>query len=153
MLIDLLRANINYYQIIRHDIISVGAVARLAQNYMFSSRYFPYIAQLLIGGIDKEGAHLFNIDPFGSITEEKIIATGSGSPVALGVLEPRYREDMGFEEAVELAFQAVAASIRRDAGSGDSIDVAYIKPDTGYRELTLDEKTPLYKQYLKYAPV
>ncbi len=152
-LIDLLKANINYYEIAQHEKISVVTVARFAQNYMFSSRYFPYIAQLIIGGIDKQGPHLYNIDPLGSVTEEKVIATGSGSPVALGVLEPVYSDSLSFEEALKLAFQAVAAAIRRDAGSGDSIDVAYIKPDVGYRELTLDEKIPLYKEYLRYAPV
>jgi len=152
-IIDLLRANINYYQIIHQDKISVGTVARFAQSYMFRSRYFPFIAQLIIGGIDKEGPHLYNIDPLGSITEEKVIATGSGSPVALGVLETAYRDDMSFDEALKLAFQAVATSIRRDAGSGDSVDVAYVKSDIGYRELTLEEKIPLYKEYLRYAPV
>ena len=152
-LIDLLRANINYYEIAHHEKINVVTVARFAQNYMFGSRYFPYIAQLIIGGIDKQGPHLFNIDPLGSVTEEKLIATGSGSPVALGVLEPVYNDNMRFDDAIKLAFRAVAAAIRRDAGSGDSIDVAYIKPGVGYRELTLDEKIPLYREYLRYAPV
>jgi len=152
-LIDLLKANINYYEITRNEQINVLTVARFAQNYMFRSRYFPYIAQLIIGGIDNQGPHLYNIDPLGSVTEEKVIATGSGSPVALGVLEPVYSDNLSFDDAVKLAFKAVAASIRRDAGSGDSIDVAYIKPETGYRELTLDEKIPLYKEYLRYAPV
>lgn len=152
-LIDILRANINYYQIMRRETMPISAVARLAQSLMFNSRYFPYIAQLIIGGIDGEGPRLYTLDPFGSITEETLIATGSGSPVALGVLEPNYSRDMSFDDAVHLAFQAVAASIRRDAGSGDSIDVAYVKRDVGYGELSLEEKAPLYKQYLKYAPV
>ncbi|MEM4226485.1 MAG: proteasome subunit beta, partial [Candidatus Caldarchaeum sp.] len=86
-LIDILKANINYYQIIREMPMPINAVARLTSNIMFSSRYFPYYAQLILAGVDNEGPHLFNLDPFGSVTEEKLIATGSGSPVAYGVLE------------------------------------------------------------------
>ncbi|MEM3097028.1 MAG: archaeal proteasome endopeptidase complex subunit beta [Nitrososphaerota archaeon] len=151
-LIDILRVNMNYYQVSRGMRMPLPTVARLASSMMYSSRFFPYYAQLIIGGVDDEGPHLFNIDPFGSITKETLLATGSGSPVAYGVLEPLYNGDMNFDEAVRLAFQAVAASIKRDAGSGDSIDVAYVKVDTGYGELTKEEKAPLYSQYLRYIP-
>jgi len=152
-MIDLLKANINYYKLSREEEITLATVARLASNFMFNSRYFPYYAQLILGGLDRKGPHLYNIDPLGSVTEETLIATGSGSPVALGVLEPAYRSDLPFDDALKLAFQAVAASIRRDAGSGDSVDVVYIRPSTGYQELSIDAKIPLYKEYLKYAPV
>ncbi|MEM4304232.1 MAG: archaeal proteasome endopeptidase complex subunit beta [Candidatus Caldarchaeum sp.] len=151
-LIDILRANINYYHIVRERPMPIQAVARLTSTIMFSSRYFPYYAQLILAGVDGEGPHLFNLDPFGSVTEEKLIATGSGSPVAYGVLEPNYREEMDFNSAVELAFQAVSAAIRRDAGSGDSVDVAYVLKDKGYGELSLDEKAPLYRKYFNYLP-
>ncbi|MCS6769260.1 MAG: archaeal proteasome endopeptidase complex subunit beta [Candidatus Caldarchaeum sp.] len=151
-LIDLLKANINYYQIIRETPMPINAIARLTSSIMFGSRYFPYYAQLILAGVDDQGPHLFNLDPFGSVTEEKLIATGSGSPVAYGVLEPNYREDLDFKLALELAFQAVSAAIRRDAGSGDSVDVAYVLKDKGYGELSLDEKTPLYRKYFTYLP-
>jgi len=151
-LIELLRVNINYYQISRGMKMPLPNIARLASSLMFGSRFFPYYAQLIIGGVDSDGPHLYNLDPFGSITEETLIATGSGSPVAYGVLEPSYRRDMTFDEAVKLAFQAVASSIKRDAGTGDSIDVAYVRRDTGYGELSRDEKAPYYSQFLRYVP-
>jgi len=152
-LIDILRANINYYQIVRETPMPIQSIARLASSMMFSSRYFPFYAQLIIAGVDDSGPHLFNLDPFGSVTEERLIATGSGSPVAYGVLEPSYREDLDFNSAVELAFQSVSAAIRRDAGSGDSIDVAYVLRDKGYGELSREEKEPLYRKYFTYVSV
>lgn len=151
-LIELLRANINLYQVSRGLKMPIPTIARLASSFMFNSRFFPYYAQLIIGGVDSEGPHLYNLDPFGSITEEYLIATGSGSPVAYGVLESEYKTDLPFEDAVKLSFRAVAASIKRDAGSGDSIDVAYVRKDSGYGELSVDEKAPLYNLYLKYIP-
>jgi proteasome beta subunit len=39
-------------------------------------------------------------------------------------------------------------AIRRDIGSGDSIDVAYISPATGYVELTPAEKRALFNKHV-----
>jgi proteasome beta subunit len=64
------------------------------------------------------------------------------------VLEAEYREDLSIDEAVELAYKAVAVAIRRDIGSGDSIDVAYISPATGYVELTPAEKRALFNKHV-----
>ena len=42
---------------------------------------------------------IYNIDLFGSLTEEKFISTGSGSPVAYGYLESEFKENMSVDEA------------------------------------------------------
>jgi proteasome beta subunit len=148
-MIDILRANVRHYEVTWGKKMEVKALAALASTFMFTYRYFPFQTQLLLAGVDSSGPHLFSIDFFGGVTEEKLVATGSGSPVALGVLESEYRPDLSIDEAVRLAFKSVAAAIRRDIGSGDSIDVAYISPATMYRELTKEEKAPLYDAYVK----
>jgi len=144
-MIDLLRANINYYQLSNNSIMSVGAASRLASNVFFQNRPSPLVAQVIIGGVDSLGSHLFNIDYTGTMTEEKIISTGSGSPVAYGTIESEYREDLEMTEAIALAAEAVATAIRRNAGTGDGIDIAVIERDMKYRELTWEEK----KKYLQ----
>jgi len=148
-IIDILRANARHYEVTHGRKIRVKVLTSLLSNFMFSYRWIPFQAQILIGGVDDAGAHLFNVDPFGGFTEESMVVTGSGSPVALGVLESEYRPDLELDEALKLAFKAVAAAIRRDIGSGDSIDVAYISPATMYRELTIEEKSPLYDQFVR----
>jgi proteasome beta subunit len=75
----------------------------------------------------------------GSVTDEKFVSTGSGSPVAYGVLEPGYKEGMSVKEAIPLVVRAVNSAMKRDSASGDSFDVAVISKD-GYRELSEDEK-------------
>ena len=105
-------------------------------------RYAPFIVQLLIGGYDQEGPQLYYLDLYGSVTREKYMATGSGSPIAFGVLEENYREDLSVEEAVEIAYKAVATAMLRDGFSGEGVDVVVIGPDT-YRE-----ETRLFKQDL-----
>ncbi|MHC1564019.1 MAG: Ntn hydrolase family protein, partial [Candidatus Hecatellaceae archaeon] len=118
----------------------VASAARLASNVLFYNRLLPLIIQAIIAGVDSEGPHIFSLDPFGSLTEEKkFFATGSGSPVAFGILEDGYKEDMTVEEAVPLMVKAVKAAMRRDAASGDSFDVAIID-SKGFKELSEEEK-------------
>ena len=58
--------------------------------------------------------------------QDEIVATGSGSPMAYGVLEDRYRPDLGEQEAVDLAVRALRAAMRRDIASGEDINVVVI---------------------------
>jgi proteasome beta subunit len=89
--------------------------------------------------MDDSGPHVFAIDPFGSITEEKCVATGSGSPIAYGVLEDKYKQDVAIKEMLPIVVRAVDSAMKRDSASGDSFDVSIIDKK-GYRELTEKEK-------------
>jgi len=82
---------------------------------------------------------VFSLDPFGSLTEEKCVATGSGSPIAYGVLEDKYKENMTIKDLLSVVVRAVNSAMKRDTASGDSFDVAVIDLK-GYRELGNDEK-------------
>jgi proteasome beta subunit len=112
-------------------------------NLLFSSRYVPLLTQVLIGGIDDTGSHVFALDPFGSLTEEKCVATGSGSPIAYGVLEDKYKENIPINELLPTIVKAMSSAMKRDAASGDNFNVAIINEE-GYRELSEEEK----KQFL-----
>jgi proteasome beta subunit len=140
--VDILTANAQLYKLNMNRPMPVSSAARLVANILFSSRYMPLLTQVLIGGIDDSGSHVFSLDPFGSLTEEKCVATGSGSPIAYGVLEDKYREDMSVKEALPIIVRAVDSAMKRDAASGDSFNVAIID-GKGYRELTAEEKKQL----------
>jgi len=114
---------------------TVKMYATFLSRILFESKMFPFIVQLIVGGFD--GApRLYTLDLLGSVIEEEYTATGSGSPVALGVLEDGYTPDLGVEEAVELAKRAVKTATLRDSASGDGVDVVVIGRDT-YEEMTL----------------
>ena len=140
--VDILTANAQLYKLNIGRPLPVGSAARLISNLLFSSRYAPLITQVLIGGLDDTGSHVFLLDPFGSLTEEKCVATGSGSPIAYGVLEDRYKEDMPVKEILPIIVKAVDSAMKRDAASGDSFNVAIID-EKGYQELTEGEKKQL----------
>jgi len=84
------------------------------------------------------------VDFFGALTKEDAVSTGSGSPVAYGVIEDQYRPNMKVDQVVPIAIQAVNAAIKRNAGTGDSFDVAVITKESGYRELSRQEKQTLW---------
>lgn len=140
--VDILKVNAQLYKLNMDRPMPVSSAARLIANLLFSSRYAPLIAQVLIGGMDDTGPHVFSLDPFGSLTEEKCVATGSGSPIAYGILEDRFKEDMSAEEVLPVIVKAVDSAMKRDAASGDSFNVAVINVK-GYRELTKEEKKQL----------
>ncbi|HSA38766.1 MAG TPA: archaeal proteasome endopeptidase complex subunit beta [Methanoregula sp.] len=134
----ILTVECNLYQIRRSRTITVGASATLLSNYLNQNRYFPYYVQLLVGGVDETGPSVYSVDAMGGATkEEEIVATGSGSPMAYGVLEDRYRRNMSEEEAIDIAIRGLKSAMKRDAGSGEGIHVVVITKDK-YEELGED---------------
>lgn len=116
--------------------IPIRALVNYVSLLLFYSRPYIYLVHSIIGGVDEdEGAVLYMVDWLGTVTREKYISTGSGSPYAKGALEVGYREDMTLEEAVDLAIKAVKAAIRNDPGSGEGIDVVVITRRDGFRRV------------------
>jgi proteasome beta subunit len=139
-LVDIMRYNANIYRLTNRELMPVKSAARLCSNVLFNQRYFPYYVQIILAGYDnKAGGQIYNIDLFGSMTSEKFISTGSGSPVAYGYLESEFKENLSVNEAYKIAIQAIAAAIRRNAGTGDNINAVIIDKD-GYHELSKEKK-------------
>ncbi len=141
-MVDILKANAELYRLQNGVIMPVSAAARLVGNVLFSSRLMPFLLQALIAGVDSVGPRIFALDPLGSVTEETCVATGSGSPIAYGVLESQFKEGMVVKETLPMVLKAIASAMKRDAASGDSFDVAIVTKE-GYKELNEDEKKAL----------
>lgn len=124
-LVRWMSAEVKLYELKHEKTITVEAAATLLANILSQYKYFPFFVQLLLGGMD-EKARLFSVDMLGGITEEKMTSTGSGSPIAFGVLEEMYDEDRDIEFNLPIAAKAVSAAIKRDAGSGERIDLVVI---------------------------
>lgn len=128
VLASLLRIKALEYSLTNKAKIPVKSLAAYLSLLLNTYKYAPFIVQFILAGYD-DRPRLFNIEFFGDYTEEKYTVTGSGSPVAIGVLESEYREDMSDEEAVALAVKAVRSSIRRDVFTGEAVDVAIVRPN------------------------
>ena len=106
--------------------ISVRAASKLMSNILFNRRYAPLITQTIVGGLDDEGASLYVLDVLGSLLPDKYAVVGSGTEIAVGVLEEGYKEGLSVEEAKALVTRAIKSAISRDAMSGDGIDFLII---------------------------
>ncbi len=138
-IVEMLKANAALYKLDMNRPMPVQSAARMVSNILFQARYYPFSVQALIGGVDDTGGHIFALDPLGSMMEERFVSTGSGSPVAYGVLESEWHDNMSVKDSTPVLVRAIGSAMKRDSASGDSFDVVTITTD-GYRELTEDEK-------------
>ena len=67
-------------------------IANIAYNGM--KNYQPYYAEFIVAGVDQTGPHVFISDMSGAVSPEEYVSTGSGSPIAYGVLESSYHKDL-----------------------------------------------------------
>lgn len=109
--------------------ITVRSAAKLMSNLLFVRRLAPLITQTIVGGMDDEGASLYVLDILGSVIPDKYAVVGSGTEIAMGVIEEGYREDLTVEEAKDLVIRAIKSAISRDIMSGDGIDFLLITKD------------------------
>ncbi|MFN7991812.1 MAG: archaeal proteasome endopeptidase complex subunit beta [Candidatus Micrarchaeia archaeon] len=124
-LIRWMTSEIKLYELKHEKQIGVEAAATLLANILTQYKFYPFFVQLLIGGMD-ERPRLFSVDMLGGITEEKLTSTGSGSPIAYGVLEELYHHDRDIPANLQIAAKAVSAAMKRDAASGERVDLVSI---------------------------
>ncbi|HDI12968.1 MAG: proteasome endopeptidase complex, archaeal, beta subunit [Hadesarchaea archaeon] len=137
-LVDVMRAEAGYYLMREGIPMDVHACARLVANIMNAYSFFPYIAHLLIGGVDRKGPKLLFVSMDGGLAEEKMLATGSGSPVAYGVLETEFSEGMNVNTALPIVIKAIKTAMKRDLATGNEVMVASVTR-RGYFELSPEQ--------------
>lgn len=122
-------AQANLYSMDVGRSISVRSASKLMSNILFNRRYAPLITQTIVAGLDEEGPSLFVLDVLGSLIPDKYAVVGSGTEIAVGVLEEGYKEDMQIDEAKQLVTRSIKSAISRDVMSGDGIDFLIITKD------------------------
>ncbi|UCD14239.1 MAG: archaeal proteasome endopeptidase complex subunit beta [Thermoplasmatales archaeon] len=140
-----LSAEVNLYRLKRDRNVPIKSAATLMSNILNQRKFYPYYVQLILGGWDSEGGHIFSLDAAGGAIPDKYTAGGSGSPYVFGVLEDQYKDDLTADEGIDIAVRAISAAMERDAASGNGIDVAVIT-EKKFRMISEDEiKTRLEK--------
>jgi len=133
-----LNAEANLYRLKREARMPVKSAATLMSNILNQRKFYPYYVQLILGGYDNTGGHVYSLDAAGGAIPDKYTSAGSGSPYVFGVLEDNYRDDMTASEGVDLAVRAITAAMNRDSASGGMINVAVINED-GFKEIPENE--------------
>jgi len=108
--------------------VPVVAANRMLKQMLF--RYQGHVgAALVLGGIDKNGFHVYSIHPHGSTDRLPYTTMGSGSLAAMTVFESRWKPDMELDEAKQLVRDAIAGGVFNDLGSGSNVDLCVITKD------------------------
>jgi len=129
-----MKAQTALYEIQRGRKITIEGAGTLLANILQGSKYYPYWIQILMGGYDSK-PRLYSLDLTGSLMEEKFVSTGSGSPIAYGVLEEKYKENKTVKDNLPIAVRALKSALERDVYSGNGFNVAVIDKK-GFRKLT-----------------
>lgn len=102
-----------------------NSIAKMVSVMLFERRYFPLLTQVIIGGVNGKPV-IYTLDPLGSLLPDDFAAAGTGSEIAIGVLESGYKPGMTEKDARELAIKSIRSAISRDAASGDGVDILVI---------------------------
>lgn len=127
-LVNAVRAERKLVSLQRGYPLSVKETSKLIANIAYNGmkNYQPYYAEFIVAGVDAIGPHVFISDMSGAVSTEDFVSTGSGSPIAYGVLESTYKPNMNLEDGKGVAQSAVKAAMERDPGSGNGVDVLAI---------------------------
>ncbi|MFH0862423.1 MAG: archaeal proteasome endopeptidase complex subunit beta [Candidatus Altiarchaeota archaeon] len=140
-LMRLIQAEARLYEMNNGEKMSTQSVSVLMANILQGSKYFPYMVQLIIGGYVRGESKIFTLDPIGGLIEEQMASTGSGSPMAYGVLDQDYSENRTVQENIPVAIKALRSALARDSHTGDGMELVTITKD-GYKSYTEDEMKP-----------
>jgi proteasome beta subunit len=133
-----LDAEAKLYEMKRDQAIPVKSASTLMANILNGRKFYPYYVQLIIGGWDRDGGHVFSLDAAGGSIPDKWTTTGSGSPYVFGVLEDHYKDGLGWSDGLDLGIRGLNAATRRDSASGNGMDLAVIGPK-GYVSVEREE--------------
>jgi proteasome beta subunit len=133
-----LNAEANLYRLKRDVKMPVQSAATLMSNILNQRKFYPYYVQLILGGFDSAGGHVYSLDAAGGAIPDKYTSGGSGSPYVYGVLEDLYEENITVDQGINIAIRAIDAAKKRDSASGGLTNIAVITKD-GFKELSQDE--------------
>ena len=105
-----------------------NSIAKMMSNMMYERRFFPLLTQVIVGGVVDKPT-IYTLDPLGSVLPDEYAAVGTGAEMALGVLDPQFKENMTEDEAKKLAINAIRSASMRDSFSGDGIDMLVINKE------------------------
>ncbi|MBR9678288.1 MAG: proteasome subunit beta [Nanoarchaeota archaeon] len=147
MLVRFLSSELKKFEIDHDKKVDISVASTLLSHILYSRRFSfaPYWVQILIAGTKDGKGKLYSLGADGSNIQDDFISTGSGSPVAYGLLQNSYKKGMKRDEALKLAVNSLKAAMERDAFTGEGID-AVIITSKGIKKVGSDEIKKILKK-------
>jgi len=132
---DMIAAQMNLYELNNGNRRAyVSYALAIAKQHLF--KYQGHVsAYLLIGGVDSEGPHLYNVAAHGSSDNLPYGADGSGSYAAISVLEKGFKFGMTEQECIQLVSRALESGMHGDNMSGNTYRLTIVTSDGAHRNV------------------
>ncbi len=137
-LVKIMQAESKLYKLREGKVLSPKAAGHILATIMYQYKFYPFMVQILIGGVGIESSQIYSLDPLGGLTEETYVSTGSGSPVAYGVLESQYEKGKSIKDNLPIAARAIATAMKRDCATGEGVDLVSISK-SGFKRYKPEE--------------
>ncbi len=139
ILVKILQAQANLYLLDAGEKITTKSLGKLVSNYLYSRKMMPLYTNIIIAGMDKDGPKLYVLDALGSLMPEDYGTAGTGMLLSIGILEAEYDPSCLVKDGEKLVEKAIRNAIKRDAMSGNGIDLLIITKD-GAEEKVIEIK-------------
>ncbi|MHA1757445.1 MAG: proteasome subunit beta, partial [Promethearchaeota archaeon] len=106
---------------------------------LYSRKLYPLLTNLVIAGVDIDGPKLYTLDALGSLMPDDYGVAGTGMLMSIGILEAEYKTDISVIEGEKLVEKVIRNAIKRDAMSGNGIDILIIT-EKGSSEKSIEIK-------------
>ncbi len=106
----------------------VKTIADLKTQYTLYGGTRPWGCALFFIGIDASGPKIFTTSPSGIYRAFKAYALGSGEASAREYIKEHYKEDMKFDQIINLSLNAIKESNEEDLDK-NLLKIAYVKSD------------------------
>ncbi|MFB6244973.1 MAG: archaeal proteasome endopeptidase complex subunit alpha [Candidatus Nanohaloarchaea archaeon] len=112
-------------------------VADRCQHFTQYGGVRPYGVSTIAGGVKDGEARVYQTDPSGTLNQWRAVAIGKGGDEATEHLEENWEEDLGEEEAVELAVNALKAG--EEELEAENVELSVVSEEDDYRAVSPDE--------------
>ncbi|KAG0440369.1 putative proteasome subunit beta type-1 [Dictyocoela muelleri] len=131
MIEKIIKQEIKKIEIMTGKLASVYSAAKICSKLIYN---YDLLAGMIIAGYDENGFSIYQISLGGSLFKSNWAIGGSGSAYIYGLMDSKYKEMLGKDEAVDLARKCIKCSISRDNFSGGGVRIAVIKKTSVERE-------------------
>ncbi|BAJ51000.1 20S proteasome alpha subunit [Candidatus Caldarchaeum subterraneum] len=147
-IVDHMRIEAQRHRLLFDAAVDVGTLVDSVSGYFHGYTLYPVRPQgvaVIIGGVDKLGVQLYQVDPSGTAFNGDAFALGVNSDKAIDILENEYRPDMSLDEALNL----ITSVVERTGNPEPTIQVGYISLDNPvFRRETLNGRNKIYLIFL-----
>jgi len=137
---------VTYDEKISIDLL-VKKICDYKQNYTQYGGVRPFGTALLVGGVDRQGNHLFETDPSGALVSYKAGSIGSGRNTVMELFEERFELDMPMDTAILLGLEGLSKSTE-DKLDEEAVEIGIVRKGEKFERFKREEVA----SYLEKVP-